>query len=163
MGRIRSWPSGTALARLACTTRVRPTVLPGWPRAAAHDPVAWRPSGGRAPVQRARAAASLCWLHGGTGPRCSGGYACLNGARAWQHNGGRSGGCSEGKGRPHRACATAKAKRTPSSASSASSELHGPPRACFGWLHDRGRQRSMVTFGRRWMAWDGGRHNECRI
>jgi hypothetical protein len=151
MGRIRSWPSGTAPARLASTARTQPTVLSVWPRAAAHDPATWWPSGGVRP-SRALTAASLRRLHGGAGPRCSGGYAYLNGARAWQCDGGQDCGCSEGKGRPHRARATATVKRTPSSASSAGSELQGSPRACFGWLHDEGRQRTAVTYERRWMA-----------
>jgi hypothetical protein len=60
----------------------RPMALPGWPRAAAHDLEARWPSGGRAPVQRAHATASLCQLHGGTGPRCSSGYACLTALRS---------------------------------------------------------------------------------
>jgi hypothetical protein len=83
MGRIRLRLSGTTPARSACTTRAWPTALLGWPHAAAHDLAAWRPSSGHAPVQRARAVASLRQLHGGVGPRCSGGYACLNSARAW--------------------------------------------------------------------------------
>jgi hypothetical protein len=77
MGRIRLRPSGTALAQSACTTRAWPTALPGWPHAAAHDPMARRPSGGCALVQRAHATASLHRLHGGAGPWCSSGYACL--------------------------------------------------------------------------------------
>jgi hypothetical protein len=64
----------------------------------------------------------------------------LYGLPAWR-------GCdsNEGKWRPHRARATAKAERTPSVASLAGSELWVPPRACFGQLHDRGRQCSVVT------------------
>jgi hypothetical protein len=95
MGRIRSRLSGTTPARPACTTRPRPIALLGWPHAAAHDLAAWRPSSGRAPVQRARAVASLRGLHGGMGPRCSVGYACLNSARAWQRDGGHGGGFTQ--------------------------------------------------------------------
>jgi hypothetical protein len=61
-------------------------------------------------------------------------------------------GNNEENGRPHRACAVAKAERTPSAASSTGSKLQGPPRACFGRLHDGGRHRSAVTCGRRRMA-----------
>jgi hypothetical protein len=77
MGRIRLRPSGTALAWPACTARAQPTTLPDWPHAAAHDPAARRPSGGRAPIQRAHATVPLRRLHDGAGPWCSGDYACL--------------------------------------------------------------------------------------